>query len=51
MRKAEFLKELEDALTGEVSAAVMRENLNYYSQYISSECLKVRSEEEVIREI
>lgn len=51
MRKAEFLKELEDALTGEVSAAVMRENLNYYSQYISSECLKGRSEEEVIREI
>ncbi len=51
MRKAEFLKELEEALTGEVSAAVMRENLNYYSQYISSECLKGRSEEEVIREI
>ena len=51
MRKAEFLKELEEALSGEVPAAVMRENLNYYSQYISAECLKGRSEEEVIREI
>ena len=42
MRKAEFLKELEEALSGEVPAAVMRENLNYYSQYISAECLKGR---------
>lgn len=51
MRKAEFLKELQDALQGEVSAAVIRENLNYYDQYISQETISGRREEDVIEEI
>lgn len=51
MRKAEFLAELQEALQGEVPAAVIRENLDYYNQYISQEAAAGRSEEEIIGEI
>lgn len=51
MRKAEFLKELQEALAGEVSSAVIRENLNYYDQYISQETASGRGEEEVLEEL
>lgn len=51
MRKAEFLAELQEALQGEVSAAVIQENLDYYNQYISQEAAAGRSEEEIIGEI
>lgn len=51
MRKAEFLRELEETLAGEVSAAVLQENLRYYDQYISQEAASGRSEEDVIEEI
>lgn len=51
MRKAEFLKELQEALQGEVSAAVIRENLNYYDQYISQETASGRREEDVLEEL
>lgn len=48
MSKQEFLSGLEQALQGEVSAGVIRENLNYYSQYISEEIGKGMSEREVL---
>ena len=51
MRKEEFLRELEDALQGEVPASVIRENVSYYNSYISKEAASGRSEEEVIEEI
>lgn len=51
MRKAEFLQELRESLQGEVSAAVIQENVNYYDSYISQEAASGRREEDVIEEI
>ena len=39
------------ALSGEVSPAVIRDNLNYYEGYISGEIQKGRSEEDVMGEL
>lgn len=33
MNKDEFLRRLEEALSGEVPASVIRDNLNYYADY------------------
>ncbi len=49
MDKASFLAELENALEGEVSGAVISDTLQYYSQYIADEVRAGRTEEEVIR--
>ena len=43
MNKDEFLRRLEDALSGEVPASVIRENLNYYADYLSQELGKGRT--------
>ncbi len=51
MRKAEFLKELEASLKGEIPAGAVSDNLRYYDNYISQEVAKGRSESEVIEEI
>ena len=51
MDKTTFLKELENALEGEVSRAVINDTLNYYNQYIVDEVNKGQSEEEVIRKL
>lgn len=51
MRKADFLQELRETLQGEVPAAVIQENLNYYDSYISQEVSSGRREEAVIDEI
>lgn len=51
MRKSEFLRELEEALAGEVSGGVIRENLQYYDQYISQQAASGREEEAVIEEL
>lgn len=51
MRKAEFLQELRESLQGEVSAAVIEENVNYYDSYISQEAASGRREEDVLDEI
>ena len=51
MRKAEFLQELKEALQGEVSAAIIQENVNYYDSYISQQASSGRREEDVIEEI
>lgn len=51
MRKSEFLQELRNCLAGEVSAAVIQENVAYYDSYISGQTASGRSEEAVIEEI
>lgn len=51
MGRQEFLDGLRTALSGEVSPAVIRDNLNYYEGYISGEIQKGRSEEDVMGEL
>lgn len=51
MSREEFLKRLEEALAGEVPVSVIRENLNYYGNYISQETSKGRTVEEIVEEI
>lgn len=49
MDKTSFLKELENALEGEVSREVINDTLHYYNQYIVNEVSAGKSEEEVIK--
>ena len=51
MSKEEFLRRLEEALSGEVPASVIRENLNYYNTYITQEMAKGRTMDEITAEI
>jgi len=51
MNKDEFLRGLEEALAGEVPAAVIRDNVNYYGSYISQEMAKGRTVDEIVAEI
>jgi len=51
MTRQEFLEGLRTALQGEVSAAVLQENLRYYDDYIAAEVGNGRAESEVIDEI
>ena len=51
MSREEFLRGLEEALAGEVPGSVVRDNLNYYSSYLSQELAKGRTMEEIIEEI
>ncbi len=51
MTKDEFLNKLEEALTDSVPPAVVRENIQYYGEYIDDEEKKGRSEEEVLDEL
>lgn len=51
MNKEEFLRELEEALAGDVPEAVIRDNLSYYGSYLSQEMAKGRSVEEIVGEI
>ena len=51
MSKDEFLRRLEDALSGEVPASVIRDNLNYYADYLSQELGKGRTMDEIMAEI
>ena len=44
MTRVEFLSQLEQALQDKVSGSVVRENVNYYNQYISEEISKGKSE-------
>ncbi len=48
MTKEEFIEQLEDALAGEVSNAVVYDNKQYYQRYIFREVKNGRSEKEVI---
>ena len=51
MSKEEFLRELEEALAGDVPEAVIRDNVSYYGSYLSQEMAKGRSVKEIVDEI
>lgn len=51
MSREEFLRELEEALTGDVPEAVIRDNVSYYGSYLSQEMARGRSVEEIVDEI
>ena len=51
MTRKEFITELRIALEGQVSQAVLQENINYYETYIMQESRKGRTEEEVLEEL
>lgn len=48
MGRQEFLDHLRRALNGNVSPALVQDNLNYYNEYINSEMRRGRSEEEIL---
>lgn len=48
MKKLEFLKKLKDALSPEMDARSVKEQISYYSHYIDEEVAKGRSEGEVV---
>lgn len=51
MTRQEFLEELKNALTGEVSPEVMMDSYRYYSNYIDEEIRKGRKEEDILEEL
>ncbi len=51
MSKEEFLRELEEALAGDVPEAVIRDNVSYYGSYLTQEMAKGRTVEEIEQEI
>ncbi len=51
MNKEEFLRELEEALAGDVPEAVIRDNVSYYGSYLSQELANGRTVDEVVAEI
>ena len=51
MNREEFLRGLENALSGNVPPSVVRVNLRYYDDYIRSERQKGRSESDIMDEL
>lgn len=51
MNREEFLRGLENALSGNVPPSVVRDNLRYYDDYIRSERQKGRSESDIMDEL
>lgn len=51
MTKHEFIKELKEALTGNVPARVVAENVDFYQNYIEGELRKGRSEADIMEEL
>jgi uncharacterized membrane protein len=51
LKRTEFLEALRDALNGEIPVEDIRNNLDYYDQYIRSEMAEGKSEEEVTDEL
>ena len=51
MTKQEFLEELKQALSGEVSAETMMDSYRYYASYIDEEIRKGKTEAQVIDEL
>lgn len=51
MTKKEFLKELTNALQGNVTTAQVNENVLFYDNYIMEETRKGRMEEQVLQEL
>lgn len=51
MNKYEFLNILKASLEGEVTEAIINENISYYSGYIDSEISKGKNESEVLQQL
>lgn len=51
MNKEEFLRGLQNALSGEVPPTVVRDNLRYYDDYIRTEVRQGKSERQVMDEL
>ena len=51
MDRNEFVSTLRAALTGEVSSAVVEDNVRYYQNYISQEIASGKREQEVMEEL
>ena len=51
MRQEEFLNGFQEALAGKVPDSIIRENTNYYRNYINSQMNSGRTEEEVLRSL
>ena len=51
MKRAEFLSELRETLSGNMSESEVQSNLAYYSSYIDDEVRKGKTEEEVLEEL
>ena len=51
MNKEDFLRGLQNALSGEVPPMVVRDNLRYYDDYIRTEIQKGRGEDQVMEEL
>ena len=51
MKKMEFLEQLQEELSGQVSTTELREQLAFYSQYIDDETAKGISEEDVLNDL
>ena len=51
LNREEFLRGLENALSGNVPPSVVRDNLRYYDDYIRSERQKGRSESDIMDEL
>ena len=51
MTRQDFLNELRLALQGEVTTAVLNDNLSYYENFILEESRKGKTEEEVLEEL
>lgn len=51
MKKSEFLSQLKKALENELDSKAVKENVDYYEDYIRSEIEKGKSEEETIAQL
>ena len=51
MTRTEFLDELRETLTGNMSESEIQNNLTYYNSYINEEMNKGKTEEEVLEEL
>ena len=48
MTQRDFIQQLEQALAGELGHGVVKENIDYYEQYIEGEVKKGKAEEDVV---
>ena len=51
MTKEQFLESLEEALSGNISPALINENIRYYDEYIETEKRKGRTEDDIMEEL
>ena len=51
MNRSEFLEQLKKALENELDAQDVKENVDYYKEYIRSEMQKGQSEEDVLEQL